>query len=121
MARIRVRCPRCGDAQDLPPDEIALVAAPHDHALPTAYEFTCRSCRYPAVCAADDRAIGVLVAAGVDPFPDVREEHPEDPPGGPPLTRDDLLDLHVLLAHDGWFERLRRTVGNQSAGAPPQR
>ena len=26
--------------------------------------------------------------------------------GGPPLTPDDLLDLHVLLEGDGWFDDL---------------
>jgi hypothetical protein len=33
---------------------------------------------------------------------------------GPPLTPDDLLDLHVLLEDDGWFDQLvalvRRTT-----------
>ena len=35
-------------------------------------------------------------------------------PDGPPLTPDDLLDLHVLLGRDGWFDELvalvRRTT-----------
>jgi hypothetical protein len=31
-------------------------------------------------------------------------EHPERPPSGPPLTHDDLLDLHDALGRDRWSE-----------------
>jgi hypothetical protein len=34
-----------------------------------------------------------------------REGHPENPPPGPPLTFDDLLDFHELLESDSWLER----------------
>ena len=37
-----------------------------------------------------------------------------EPHSGPPLTPDDLLDLHVLLEDDTWFQQLvalvRRTT-----------
>ena len=33
---------------------------------------------------------------------------------GPPLTPDDLLDFHLLLQEDGWFDRLSEHV-NPSA------
>jgi hypothetical protein len=32
--------------------------------------------------------------------------HPESPPSGAPLTHDDLLDLHELLAQPSWLIQL---------------
>ena len=37
--------------------------------------------------------------------------HPEAPPSGPPLTFDDLLDLHFLLDSDHWFDRILSPSG----------
>ena len=35
-----------------------------------------------------------------------RIDHPESRVPGPPLTHDDLLDLHAALGGDAWFEQL---------------
>lgn len=56
-----------------------------------------------------------LVAAGAslleDPDSDERAgdtlpRHPENPAGGAPLTPDDVLALHELLASDTWFAQV---------------
>lgn len=110
MARIRLTCPACGFEQDLPPGDIELIVAPVEHELPAAYGFTCRGCAHAAIRTADSQALEVLLAAGVDPAGgprNTRFAHPEAPPAGPPLTLDDLLDLHLLLAGDTWFAHLR--------------
>lgn len=105
--RIRVRCTACGRETDLPPQQILLeVAVP-----PTAhgrYSFDCPSCGARVQRLADERAIKLLEAGGVEPS--ATEPHPEQPPGGPPLTADDLIDLHELLARDDWFELAARGV-----------
>jgi len=40
----------------------------------------------------------------------------EQPRLGPPLAPDDLLDFHLLLQQDGWFEtvasEVRRTINS---------
>jgi len=51
------------------------------------------------------------VTAGATVLDDATDEprppHPEQPTAGaPPLTRDDLLALHELLASDTWFDQV---------------
>ena len=63
---------------------------------------------------ASERIVDLLVSAGR------RRRRGAGPPSsasaraGPPLTPDDLLDLHVLLDEDDWFDDLvalvRRTT-----------
>lgn len=115
MTRIRMSCPVCGLQQDLRPDEIELLVASADNDLPAAYGFTCQGCARPAIRTADERALEVLLAAGVTPpgnRPLSRPGHPEDPPDGPPFTLDDLLELHLLLERDDWFALLHGSAPN---------
>lgn len=120
MTRIRTTCPRCGEVE-LRPDELELRIVGWDEEdvrEGSTYLFDCPSCADEIVKPADARIAQLLTTGGVpvictaDPLEDAsppRPPHPEGVPDGPPLTFDDLLDLHELLATDDWFERLRQT------------
>lgn len=113
MAIIRVTCPSCGQIE-LHSDHVELVSIPgrpidRDN---THYTFTCTVCDTIVRRPADRITATVLTSAGVrmraprHPVLLGRTAHPEDPPDGPPFDLDDLLDLHLLLEDDGWFDAL---------------
>ena len=122
MTTIRATCPQCTDEVDLRPHEITLHIV--DPILTPAveggrYGFECPSCTRFVVRPAGEHAIALLVEGGVeictDPVApwdqDTAPPHPELPPDGPPLTHDDLLDLHLALQQPGWFAELEQLVG----------
>ena len=101
MTTIRATCPTCGEV-GLTPEQIDLRVDPAgtDAAF---YAFNCPTCRAVVRKPADDRVIRLLASGGVE----VRQLiHPSRRRPGPPLTHDDLLDFHALLATDTWFSRL---------------
>ena len=102
MTTIKTNCPACGEI-DLVPEDIEL------HTDPTAgsdsfYAFGCPECLLVVRKHADERVIRLLVSAGVTcvALPTATDD--------PPFTYDDLLDLHALLATEGWFEELLELV-----------
>ncbi|MDP9022005.1 MAG: hypothetical protein M3N57_04735 [Actinomycetota bacterium] len=112
MTTIRATCHQCGEI-DLTPADIRLTVVrgadspvgPDSH-----YTFTCPVCRSVVDKPADERVTRLLTTGGVtvnviEATP-VLLAHPEDPPGGAPFGHDDVLDLHLLLGLDDWFERL---------------
>ena len=112
MTTVRAQCPTCGDvALGI---EHLTVRTCDDGVTPALYRFRCPSCDDMVTRNASPRIVDLLVSAGA------AEEHWRWPaelgerPSGPPLTPDDLLDLHVMLRDDGWYERLvalvRRTT-----------
>lgn len=119
MTRIRATCPSCGEV-DLRPDDIRLEIV-HDGLAEVGsgsnYRFLCPDCEQMITKPADERIARLLASGGVaisinrdaavSPEERLRLAHPEEPPAGPPLTRDDLLDLHLKLSADDWFEELR--------------
>lgn len=118
MTRIRASCPGCGEV-DLRPDEVTLrvVRAPDGLVADgSSYRFTCPDCEEMVTKPADERIAQLLSTGGVPVEEaathdeDLRPPHPERPPSGPPLTPDDLLDLHLLLAEEDWFDQLARAV-----------
>ncbi|HEX2029183.1 MAG TPA: hypothetical protein VHF25_14410 [Nitriliruptorales bacterium] len=77
------------------------------------YAYLCPHCSDLVVKVADPRVIELLLTSGVQPTgapmgaSEARSRpHPESPADGPPLTADDLLDLHLTLQCSDWFERL---------------
>jgi hypothetical protein len=120
VTRIRASCPTCGEVE-LQPDDVALcLVRDRDGEVTDAssYRFDCPGCCEEVVKPADERIAELLLRGGVeveerdelsDPV-DQRPAHPESPAPGPALTYDDLLDLHLELTDDAWFERLLFSV-----------
>lgn len=112
MPTISTTCPSCREHIDLASGHCALLGGPDRQ--PVAYAFVCPRCDQPIVRRADKRAAAMLVAGGASAH-GARERtvvlsHPEQPASGPVLTVDDLIDFHVMLGGDGWFERLAGLV-----------
>lgn len=110
MTRIRASCPDCGEV-DLRPDEVLLQivrADDGDVGDGSTYRFSCPDCDGTVEKPADERIAQLLTTGGVAVEEAVasRPPHPEAPPGGPALTHDDLLDFHLSLQGDDWFEEL---------------
>lgn len=114
MTRIRANCPACGEV-DLRPDDVVLHVVRAPDGLVTdgsEYRFHCPSCTDEVAKPADERIAQLLTTGGVhvaEAAPAL-PPHPEAPAAGPPLTRDDLLDLYLGLQRDDWFSELLRTV-----------
>ncbi|MCC5949042.1 MAG: hypothetical protein JJT89_11355 [Nitriliruptoraceae bacterium] len=117
MTRIRATCPTCGEV-DLRPYEVTLhvVRDPlGDVSDGSCYRFDCPACDELVVKPADERIAELLQTGGVpveenaESLVDDRPPHPEAPRPGPVLTRDDLLDLHLALSGDDWFDQLLQT------------
>jgi hypothetical protein len=112
MTTVRAQCPACGDVQLQIGDLTVRVCS--DEEIPSAYRFRCPGCDRTVHREASPRIVDLLVSAGAPHetwnWPAELSEHR----AGPPLTPDDLLDLHVLLEDDTWFEQLvalvRRTT-----------
>ena len=105
MTTIRATCPTCGEVE-LTPDDIELRVC--TFAPASYYQFACPLCSEAVQKPADDRVVQLLISGGVSATvwelpEEVREDH-----SGPPLTVDDLLDLHLLLARPDWFDQLLR-------------
>ena len=122
MTRIRANCPSCGEV-DLSPGQVLLRIvrdAAGEVGDGSCYRFACPDCDETVRKPADERIAQLLTTGGV-PIEELDHDaadavleadlppHPEAPPSGPPLTHDDLLDLHLLLRTDGWFEQLLAT------------
>lgn len=121
MTTIRTECPKCNTERvNLAPDDILLVVIPDssNRVHPEShYAFTCPQCEKAVKKPADERIVNLLAEAGVK-F-EIRNEdgsritpdsdkpaHPEEPPAGPEFTHDDILNLHIILQQDDWFEEL---------------
>lgn len=100
MTTIKTNCPTCGEV-DLTPDDIELHPGP-DAGHGSFYAFGCPGCRLLVRKEADERVVRLLVSAGVSRVVPVAASQTH----APPLTYDDLLDLHALLATDAWFDDL---------------
>lgn len=118
MTRIRATCPSCGEV-DLRPDDVTLVVVRDGLGSVTdgsSYRFDCPDCDELVVKPADERIADLLTTGGVpveeadQPLVDDRPPHPEAPRPGPVLTHDDLLDLHLALAREDWFDQLLQTT-----------
>ena len=119
MTRIRASCPSCGEV-DLQPRDVTLrlVRLDDGNVGPGSnYRFACPDCEQLVTKPADDRIAQLLTTGGVPvedrelaPVDtaevDPRLPHPEAPPSGPALDHDDLLDLHLLLEQEDWFDQL---------------
>jgi predicted RNA-binding Zn-ribbon protein involved in translation (DUF1610 family) len=120
VTRIRASCPECGEVDLTPPDVTLRIVRSPDGLVGDGsnYRFSCPDCEQVVTKPADERIAQLLTTGGVpvedgEPSADeaalfeaLKPAHPERPPAGPPLDLDDLLDLHLLLGSDGWFDDL---------------
>ncbi len=121
VTRIRANCPACGEVDLLPDDVLLRIVrqAGGELADGSCYRFACPDCEEEVSKPADERIAQLLTTGGV-PVEEFDEgaaileadlpPHPEHPGGGAPLTHDDLLDLHLKLQTDGWFDELLSTT-----------
>jgi hypothetical protein len=107
MTQFTLHCPACSAELTLTARRL-MVRVDAGTAKSGEVLFTCLSCRKTTAANIELDAVAALLAAGVTflSMSEPRVEHPEAPPSGPPLTHDDLLDLHAALSSDEWFERV---------------
>lgn len=101
-------CPSCSQEACLDPREVRLLV-PLDVFRCARVVFTCPACGRRAAVGVTDPIADALRATGIVA---VSWGHPSlgrsvrTAVQGPAFTHDDLLDLHLLLQQDDWFERL---------------
>ncbi len=71
----------------------------------------CQACGATSVRTIEWRLARLLRVNGVAALPDLElepavEPHPENPPAGPGLTADDIIELHAVLERTQWFDEL---------------
>ena len=103
VTTIRANCPNCGDVH-LKASNLTIRVCADDEV--GSYTFDCPTCSVPVAKEASRRIIDLLVSTGVPmevwKLPaEIFETHE-----GPPISPDDLLDFHLELSRDGWFEEL---------------
>ncbi|HEX4979934.1 MAG TPA: hypothetical protein VFV35_07710 [Acidimicrobiales bacterium] len=103
MATIRASCPTCGDVELTSRDVTVQVCATNNQG---SYAFRCPDCRVAVSKLAEQRIVDLLVSSGVRLSVWSLPAELDEPRSGAPLNYDDLLELHLLLQEDGWFERL---------------
>ncbi len=97
MVRVKSRCWKCGEVA-LSLEDILLVE--HGDGDGTFYSFICSTCGGAQAYPADNRFIDFMSMNGLDPIvldPPIECKEAEDEP---PLSWDDLLDLHLELRED---------------------
>lgn len=108
---LTVTCPGC-QAENALPRRHLLLRLDAGRVDSGEMLFTCLGCHVTATVEVGTREVATLVTAGVthlslSPPPSAHPApHPEQPPGGPALTVDDLLDLHHLLDADDWLDEV---------------
>lgn len=109
MAVIRATCQDCGDVEMTTADVWVRIC---DDDNSGTYAFTCPSCATVVVKPAEPHVIDLLVASGVawTTWRMPAELREPERAGGRPITHDDLLEFHGLLASEDWFARLEELV-----------
>jgi hypothetical protein len=78
-----------------------------------SYCFRCPSCEQAVAKDASRRIVDLLVSSGVRMQVWRLPAELREARQGPPITADDLLDFHLLLGRDGWFEDLATMVSRE--------
>ncbi len=104
MGTVRANCPDCGDVQLTTSEIVVRVCADDERG---SYCFRCPNCGVCVAKEASRRIVDLLVASGVRMqvwrLPLELTEHPS----GELIVVDDILDLHIELTKDDWFDRLK--------------
>lgn len=103
MTTIEASCPSCGTVERSANDfELSICS----HAPASWYAFNCPECEQRIQKPASDKAIELLISEGVKPNYFTMPAEALETHDGPPLTVDDLIELHELLERDDWFDAL---------------
>ena len=102
MATVRASCPDCGDVEMTTDDVIVRVCTADNQG---SYSFRCPDCRMTVIKIAESGIIDMLIASGVEMATWSPPAELHEPRDGEPITHDDLLDFHDLLADDELFAR----------------
>ncbi len=102
VATIRASCPTCGDVELTSRDVSVQVCASNNQG---SYAFRCPGCTVAVSKFAEQRIVDLLVSSGVRLAVWSLPAELEESHSGEPLDYDDLLEFHLLLQEDGWFER----------------
>ncbi len=108
VATIRASCPSCGDVELTSRDVSVQVCASNNQG---SYAFRCPDCTVAVSKFAEQRVVDLLVSSGVRLAVWSLPAELDEPKSGPVLNYDDLLEFHLLLQEDGWFDRLTMPVG----------
>ena len=108
VATIRASCPSCGDVELTSRDVSVQVCASNNQG---SYAFRCPDCTVAVSKFAEQRVVDLLVSSGVRLAVWSLPAELDEPKSGPVLDYDDLLEFHLLLQEDGWFDRLTMPVG----------
>jgi hypothetical protein len=105
MPTIRATCSDCGDVELTTSDVRVRVCIEDNQG---SYQFRCPTCQMSVVKTAEPRIVDLLVASGVELSTWSLPAELFEDRFGLPLTHDDLLDFHLLLAEDDerWFTEL---------------
>ena len=112
MTTIRASCPSCGDV-DLTVRDVSVRVCANDHS--GSYNFRCPECEMAIAKHAEPNVVELLVSSGVKMAVWQLPAELFETRIGPPISHDDLLDFHHLLADASWFERLAAMVDSESA------
>ena len=123
MTTLSIECGHCGTTLEIPAGSALLDLDGGEAQADTAgtVSWICDTCEDIATHPVTWRMLLLLVTVGAHLFDeddDERPTHPEAPPAGPPLTADDLLDIHTLLDGPTWFAQLEPTSGMPPTSTP---
>lgn len=120
MSIVETHCPSCSSTVRIDPTKL-MVSPPTDWKEAGSCTFVCPECWDRVWLSIDFGQAAMLLRRGAEmtPYARARRDHPSgrarraDPdrrPPGPPLTYDDLLELHFLLEDEDWFSELEALV-----------
>ena len=102
MTALAITCRCCDSALSVPLDALLLAVVDDDQSA-SRLAYICPACGEFAYDTVSLASLMMLMAAGcLGMHVSSREPHPENPPSGPMLTLDDLIDLHNGLATIDW-------------------
>ena len=107
MATIRASCANCGDVQLTTADVTVRMCVSTDEG---EYRFECPLCEDLVVRHAEQRTIDLLLAAGVEFVTWSLPAELFEARSGAPITHDDLIDFHRVLADDEAVATLLRQI-----------
>jgi hypothetical protein len=107
MATIRATCGDCGDVELTTADVQVRVCIEDSTGT---YSFRCPACGMAVVKPAEPRIVDLLVASGVELSTWSLPAELYEVRSGGRISHDDLLDFHLLLQRDDWFDQVAAMV-----------